>query len=71
MLHDIHLLDNDYNYTPKEQAEKVYMKAGYHPIRIFYQQNDDVVPGVFLQMEGLGMEKRHILESMFFVEKGV
>ena len=69
MLHDIHLLDNDFKYSPKEQAEKVYLKAGYHPIRIFYQQNGNVVPSISLKMEGSGLQKRAISNSVFFIEK--
>ena len=69
MLHDIHLLDNDFIYSTEEQSEKVYLKAGYHPIRIFYQQNDNVLPTISLKIEGPKMAKMAIPSSMFYVEK--
>lgn len=69
MLHDIHLLDNDFNYRADEISEKVYLKAGYHPIRIFYQQNDKVSPTISLKLDGPGRTKTTIANSMFYIEK--
>lgn len=40
LLHDIHLIDYDDNDTTQPLSEVVYLKAGYHPIRVFYQQNE-------------------------------
>lgn len=69
MLHDIHLIDNDFNYSPEELSEKVYLKAGYHPIRIFYQQNEAGSPAITLKLEGPGIAKQTIPDSMFYIEK--
>lgn len=69
MLHDIHLLDNDFNYSSQEQSEEVYLKAGYHPIRISYQQNDKVTPLISLKMEGPGISKSDVPNSMFYTEE--
>ncbi len=69
MLHDIHLLDNDFNFSTKELSEKVYLKEGYHPIRIFYQQNDTVPPAISLKLEGPKMPKKIIDNAMFYIEK--
>ena len=68
MLHDIHLLDNDYNHTTGELSEQVYLKSGLHPIRISYQQNDEVTPALSLKLKGPGITKAAIPNSMFFVE---
>lgn len=69
MLHDIHLLDNDYNYTTEELSAQVYLKSGFHPICISYQQNDDVNPAISLKLQGPNMNKAEIPSAMFFVEK--
>ena len=69
MLHDIHVLDNDFNFSAKEVSEKVHLKAGYHPVRIFYQQNGDVSPAISLKLEGPGMTKKTSIDRLFYVEK--
>lgn len=67
MLHDIHLLNNDYNYSKGEIAEKVYLASGFHPIRIYYQQNDTMTPFITLKIEGPGITKTAIPKSMFYI----
>ena len=69
MLHDIHVLDNDFNFSAKEVSEKVHLKAGYHPVRIFYQQNGGVSPAISLKLEGPGMTKKTSIDRLFYVEK--
>ncbi len=68
MLHDIHLLDNDFNFSMNEQSARLNLKAGKHPIRIFYQQNKIATPMVSLQLEGPQMSKTTIPNSMFLYD---
>ncbi|WP_242203585.1 sulfatase-like hydrolase/transferase [Aestuariivivens insulae] len=69
MLHDIHLLDNDYIHTTEELSAQVYLKSGFHPIRISYQQNTMGEPSISLKLEGPNRDKALIPSNMFFVEK--
>ncbi|TRX66278.1 sulfatase-like hydrolase/transferase [Carboxylicivirga sp. M1479] len=66
MLHDIHLLDNDFHFSENEISSVVNLKAGYHPVRIFYQQNELKTPLIELFMSGPEMTKNPI---SFFFEK--
>lgn len=68
MLHDIHLLDNDFKYSNMEQSATLNLKAGLHPIRISYQQNGRLVPNIDLMIEGEGINKSVISSPMFVVE---
>ncbi|MFC2110491.1 sulfatase-like hydrolase/transferase [Bacteroidota bacterium] len=68
MLHDIHVLDDDFHYSGSEQATTLNLKAGLHPIRIFYQQNTSLVPSIDLKMEGPGMTKATIPDAMYVYE---
>jgi len=36
-LHEIHLIDDDFNHTGAEVSSSVLLKAGLHPIRLFYR----------------------------------
>ena len=36
-LHEIHLIDDDFNHTGKEVASTVLLKASLHPLRLFYR----------------------------------
>lgn len=68
MLHDIHLLDNDYNYTSSEISEQLFLKAGMHPIKIEYQHNNAQTINIDLQLEGPGLTKAAIPDNMLFGE---
>ena len=68
MLHDIHLIDNDFNYTNVEISEELYLKSGLHPIKIFYQQNNELIPDIQLKMDGPGISKMAITNEMFYIE---
>lgn len=65
MLHDIHLLDNDFDYSAGEVASTLHLKAGKHPIRIYYQQNEEVTPSIRLKLEGPGIPKEEVPNNMF------
>ncbi len=69
MLHDIHILDNDFNFTTKEQSVSLHLKAGKHPIRIFYQQNNEEQPELDLQLKGPDMEKGKIPKKMYLTQR--
>ena len=63
MIHDIHLLDNDFNYSDNEISETLNLKKGKHPIRIFYQQNRPGRTEINLQFSGPDIQKTKIPES--------
>lgn len=65
-LHDIHLLDNDFEFTTTEISETSNLKAGKHPIKIFYQQNENMTPFLNLQLEGPTISKGPIPNAIFF-----
>ncbi|MFV0541698.1 MAG: sulfatase-like hydrolase/transferase [Aestuariibaculum sp.] len=69
MLHDMHVLDNDFVFTNNEQSVTVNLKAGYHPIRVFYQQNNNTEPLLSLKLSGDGMFKDVISKKILFSEK--
>lgn len=66
MLHDIHVLDNDFTFTSQAQSASLNLKAGMHPIRVFYQQNQEIKPFLKLQLQGPDLEKADIPASMLF-----
>lgn len=66
MIHDIHVLDNDFEYTPSELSTTLHLKAGKHPIKIYYQQNENVLPMLDLKISSMGIPKTSIPDSMYF-----
>lgn len=41
-IHDIPLIDQDYGYVPRtETSETILLKAGVHPVRVFYKPGSD------------------------------
>ncbi len=66
MIHDIHALDNDFEFTPSEVSTTLHLKAGKHPIRIYYQQNDNITPALDLKISSSEISKTSIPNSMYF-----
>jgi arylsulfatase A-like enzyme len=71
MLHEIHLLDNDFEYVSEEVASTVKLKAGKHPIRIYYQQNEKKISSLRLKWQGPGISKEIIPDTMFYTSENV
>ena len=66
MLHEIHLLDNDFlQSASSEESVSLNLKAGLHPIRVYYQQNDNVTPQINLKLAGPGIPKAIIPNAMY------
>ncbi len=64
-VHDIHLLTDDYNYSGEEISATLNLKAGSHPIKIYYQNNEASINSLNLQLEGPGIEKAPVPDDMF------
>ncbi len=67
-IHDIHLLTDDYNFKGDEISATLNLKAGTHPIKMFYQNNKALTNSLSLQLEGPEIEKAPIPDDMFNVE---
>ncbi|GAA3615044.1 sulfatase-like hydrolase/transferase [Flavivirga amylovorans] len=68
MIHDIHLLDNDFEFVTTELSSSLQLKAGKHPIKIYYQQNENITPDVDLKISGPGISKTSISDGMLFAD---
>jgi len=69
MLHDIHMINNDWNFKTDECSYTLNLKAGLHPIKIFYWHNDASTYQFDLMYEGPGVAKTIIPPSAFFVDE--
>jgi arylsulfatase A-like enzyme len=58
-LHEAHLIDDDFNHTGAEISATIPLKAGLHPIRLFYRRLSNPA-SLALSWTGPGMEKRAI-----------
>lgn len=63
-LHAIHLLNDDVNFSGAEKSASLHLEAGYHPITVYCQQNDDAVPSFSLQLSGPTTPKAPISGAM-------
>jgi arylsulfatase A-like enzyme len=67
-LHEAHLIDDDFNHTGAEVSEKILLKAGYHPMHLFYRHKSGPVK-LQLEYSGPGVEKQPIPLAVFAVSK--
>lgn len=67
-LHDAQLIDADFGYTAGSEASSgaIKLKAGRHPIRIYYRHKDAASHVLSLQWSGPGIAKQAIPASAFF-----
>ncbi|WP_460432361.1 sulfatase-like hydrolase/transferase [Arachidicoccus ginsenosidivorans] len=80
-LHDMQLIDADFGYTPgTEKTAQVFLKAGLHPVRLYYNQKDvrkvnkiteakDHIPLLQLSWSGPGFSKEPIAPENLFSRK--
>lgn len=66
-IHDIHLLNDDKVFTGEEKTAVLNLKAGAHPITLFYQQNDAIEAGLSLQLSGPLLAKSPIPDMMWSI----
>lgn len=64
-VHDIHLLNDDYTFSGEEKSASLKLKAGRHPITLYYQQNVSQEPSLSLQLSGPSISKAPIPDAMF------
>ena len=63
-IHEAHLIDDDFDHNGQEVAGSVLLKAGLHPIRIFYRHSAGD-PKLVLTYEGPGIVKQPVPVSAF------
>lgn len=65
-LHEALLIDADYQYAAgSERQAKVLLKAGLHPVRLYYTKNAADSPGLNLQWEGPGITRQQVPAQVF------
>ncbi len=63
-LHEIHLLDDDFNHTGAEISASVWLKAGAHPLRLFYRHASGTA-NLSLKYSGPNLPKQSIPATAF------
>ena len=63
-LHEIHLIDDDFNHTGKEVSATVLLKAGWHPLRLFYRHSPGTA-NLSLQYSGPNVVKQIVPATAF------
>lgn len=66
MIHDIHVINNDWNFTVGELSQSLHLKAGLHPIKLFYWHEYQSVHQFDLKYEGPGIAKTSVPANAFF-----
>jgi arylsulfatase A-like enzyme len=66
-IHDGHVIDNDFNFSPTKTSTSVYLAAGLHPYRLYYR-NQGQPPSLTLKYSGPGISMQRIPQSAFFVD---
>ncbi|MDO6807383.1 sulfatase-like hydrolase/transferase [Zobellia galactanivorans] len=66
-IHEASVIDADYGYEAGTLKEgSMNLKAGYHPIRIYYKKKTGTKPTLDIQWSGPTIEKGPIPESVFY-----
>lgn len=63
-IHEAHVIDDDFNRSGAELSASILLKAGPHPIRVFYRHKSGPVK-LELQYSGPGIGKRAVPVGMF------
>lgn len=66
-IHDGHVIDNDFNFTPNKSSDPVYLEAGLHPIRLYYRHQGGT-PTLTLSYSGPGLPLQAVPASSLFTE---
>ncbi|MDB6077079.1 MAG: sulfatase, partial [Akkermansiaceae bacterium] len=69
-IHDAQLLDADFGYTPgaDQSSGNIPLKAGFHPVRIYYRHANAAAHQLSLQWSGPGFTLQDVPAGAFFVE---
>lgn len=65
MIHDIHLIDNDYDFDGSERQREIHLAEGFHPIRIFYQNGNQTNYKLNLSYSSATITKTLIPDTAF------
>lgn len=69
-LHEINLLDGDYNYKAGEELQaKIRLEKGTHPFRLYFKKQEGTASKMDLQWAGPGFTKTKISAKKFFRKK--
>jgi len=68
MLHDIHVFNNDWNFTTAELSHSLRLEAGLHPIRMFYWHENQTNFQFDLKYEGPNIAKTTIPAEAFYTD---
>ena len=66
-VHESRVIDNDRSHVPSKGSGPVYLKAGLHPIRLYYRHQSGP-PTLSLRYSGPGISDQVVPASAFFVE---
>jgi arylsulfatase A-like enzyme len=66
-IHEAHVIDDDFNHTGAEVSASILLKAGLHPIRLFYRHKTGA-PKLVLQYAGPGIPKQIVAAEAFSIE---
>ncbi len=69
MVHDIHAINNDWDYKTGECSYTLNLKAGLHPIKLFYWHDDEATYQLDLMYEGPGVAKTVVPSSLLFSDE--
>jgi arylsulfatase A-like enzyme len=69
-LHGINLIDADFDYKPgMQRATKVNLKAGFHPIEVYYFNDLNGGKQLMLEWESASFARSKIADPSFFIEQ--
>ncbi|MGC6581350.1 MAG: sulfatase-like hydrolase/transferase [Akkermansiaceae bacterium] len=67
-IHEIMVTDDDYHHDGSTTSGSVQLAAGYHPYRLYYKNDQGVVPTLALEWSGPGVARQAIPDSSLFIE---
>lgn len=65
-IHDAHVIDDDYNHKASGKSRKILLKAGLHPIRLYYRHGKTKKPSLTVNWSGPGFEKQAVPKTALF-----
>jgi arylsulfatase A-like enzyme len=68
-LHDAHVIDDDFNHDGAVVSASILLKAGLHPIRVFYRHASGP-PKLELEYDGPGIPRQPVPASAFCAADG-
>lgn len=68
-LHEAHFIDNDFNHTGAEVSATILLKAGMHPLRLFYRHGSGSA-NLNLKFSGPGLAKQTVPFAAFASDGG-